>query len=358
MGLALLTGCAEDSSSDFDTQSSSISSVAVDPQYFLGDVPCAGSDGAMKSYVATLTDRSIPNGQFVLPSSPPTSCSDRVVFRFVVVGHEYSAEIDAYEQAPEELVPFGNEPALGDDGNPVRRPPSGSRRMLLLTSGEEATPRWTTSCGEGEEGAGIAGTSQDIRGCDPLDDQGVVGSTIVAVDPRLALGELTCGTDPGQVSMFTVVPETPGLVTYTDFPCAAVAPVVYEAGIEPERTYTFWIEANVMDVPHRARCYAIAEKGLRITASCNALTSVGALAIPLGTLLPDSEAGCEARVELLADGAVTTTIGPVSCDETVHAAHLAPGIPYQANVVANLPDRTLSCTGEVRAGETTVCQAL
>lgn len=354
MGLALLTGCSEDSSTDFDTQTSSISSIAVDPQYFLGEVPCAGSEGAMRSYVATLTDRSIPGVTFVLPSSPPTSCSDRIVFRYVVYGHEYSAEIDAYEQAPDALVPFGNEPALGDDGNPVRRPPSGSRRMLLVDGGDYVAPRWTTACGEGEEGAGIAGIKQDIRGCDPI-APGVVGPTIIAVDPRLALGALTCGPGAGEVSEFDVKPETPGLVTYTGFPCSTVAPAVYEAGIEPGRTYTFRIEANVNGEPHAARCYATAELGLRITASCNALSSTGALTIPLGSLLPDSAAGCNATVELLGgpDEEVLSSIGPVSCNETVHAGHLAPGT-HKARITT--PDApAVECTGVVTAGETTVC---
>lgn len=356
MGLALLTGCSEDSSTDFDdAQSSSISSAAVDPQYFLGDVPCAGSAGAMQSYVATLTDRSNPGAPFILPSSPPTSCSDRIVFRFVVYGHKYSAEIDAYEQAPGALVPFGNEPALGDDGSPVRRPPSGSRRMLLVEGGEDVAPRWTTSCGEGTEGAGIAGVSQDIRGCDPLKDRGILGPTTLAVDPRVALGALTCGSDPGQVSAFDVTPETPGLVTYTGFPCGTVAPAVYDAGIEPGRTYTFRIEATVDGEPHAARCYATAEKGLRITASCNALSSVGALSIPLGSLLPESEPGCNATVELLGgpDEVVVSSIGPVSCGETVHAGQLAPGT-HKARITT--PDApAVECTGVVTAGETTVC---
>lgn len=363
MGLALLTaGCSEDSSTDFDTETSSISSIAVDPQYFLGDVPCAGSEGAMRSYVATLTDRSIPGVTFVLPSSPPTSCSDRIVFRYVVYGHEYSAEIDAYEQAPDALVPFGNEPALGDDGNPVRRPPSGSRRMLLVDSGEDVAPRWTTSCGEGMEGAGLAGIKQDIQGCDPLDFG--MGSTTIAVDPRAALGTLTCGSDPGQVSMFNVTPEPGlGLVSYTNILCGAATPLVYETGIEPGRTYTFKIEAFETAEPdmvarsYGARCYVAAEKGLRLTASCSPLSSVGALTIPLGSLLPDSAAGCTATVELVEgagpDEVVLSSIGPVSCNETVHAGHLAPGT-HKARITT--PDApALECTGVVLAGETTVC---
>ncbi|MCU0681111.1 MAG: hypothetical protein MUF34_02405, partial [Polyangiaceae bacterium] len=69
--------------------------------YFRGDVPCGNLQGAMQSYVLTLTDISV-TPHVTLPSSPPTPCSQLVGFndKLIVADHQYEATIDAYGEPP------------------------------------------------------------------------------------------------------------------------------------------------------------------------------------------------------------------------------------------------------------------
>ena len=108
--------------------------VAVDPVDFLGAVPC--TPGAAQSYVATLLDVTpdandkLPDSPFQLPSAPPTKCTQPVTFSFVVLGHRYLAQVDAYNVAPEQLTPL--EPGS---------------RLQLDSEGRRVNPRWQTLCG-------------------------------------------------------------------------------------------------------------------------------------------------------------------------------------------------------------------
>ena len=144
--------------------------VAVNPVDFLGSVRCAPpleSDGsvatgvdpglaldpdAARSYVATLfdvtpaEDGGVPNPGTPLASSPPTTCLSPVTFAFVVAGHRYLAEVDAYDKPPEELTPI-----------------SPGSRLLSDATGARVVPRWGATCGgyppspEVEAGTGSAG---------------------------------------------------------------------------------------------------------------------------------------------------------------------------------------------------------
>ncbi len=153
--------------------------VGVDPDDFLGAVRCVGSGGQggdggegnavvvgpgeIRSYVATLTDVT-RNGSagtsgylvsggldadgkdtpFQLASSLPTTCLDPVTFSYVVTNHSYTAHVDAYTEAPQELTPF----ALGS-------------ALMLSASGARLTPKWTANCGgyPPSPGGGAGGTS-------------------------------------------------------------------------------------------------------------------------------------------------------------------------------------------------------
>jgi hypothetical protein len=77
-------------------------SVSVDPSEFLGAIPCSSQPGSMQSFVATVTD---VTGSFVLPSSPPTACSQSAFFEYIVIGDAFTAQVDGYEQPPDQLVP-------------------------------------------------------------------------------------------------------------------------------------------------------------------------------------------------------------------------------------------------------------
>jgi len=128
--------------------------LSVLPEDFLGKVPCdpdfvsavggGGQSGdlpapaaaklAAKSYVATLTDVT-PTADggivnFVLPSSPPTRCTQAVTFAYLVTYHFYVAHIEAYTQSADELTAFA-------PGSP----------LLLDAAGDRVAARWSADCG-------------------------------------------------------------------------------------------------------------------------------------------------------------------------------------------------------------------
>jgi len=120
--------------------------VAVSPDDFLGQTSCADLGGAagaagaagaggagpaneVLSYVATLTDVTA-TPKFQLPSSAPTSCRWPVTFSFVVPNHLYTAHVEAYDLAADELAPLGS-------GSPLQTDLSGQR----------VVPLWEAECG-------------------------------------------------------------------------------------------------------------------------------------------------------------------------------------------------------------------
>lgn len=240
--------------------------IAVDPLEFLGGTPCADAQGAMRSYVATVTD--LETG-FVLASSPPVTCTLPVGFEYVIEGHAYSAEVDGYEQAAADLVPFGgvfsgSRTMLGDDGEPV-------------------SPRWSTSCGEGSEGAAIAqlATIVTVRGCEPLTDASPSDRTAITVDVEAAVGPLGCAGDgDGVVDSITVTPGDPALPPVT-LGCGGV-PVTYQSGVVAGQAYEFELRASAPDATAPSwgsRCFAVAKAGLEVQALCDPLTDSGSIAI-------------------------------------------------------------------------------
>ncbi|MEI9950906.1 MAG: hypothetical protein WDO74_18500 [Pseudomonadota bacterium] len=148
--------------------------VAVDPDDFLGTVRCtppregdvevdasAIDPDAARSYVATLfdvtpaSDGGVPDPGTPLASSPPTTCLKPVTFAFVVAGRRYLAEVDAYDQSPEELTPI-----------------SAGSRLQFNADGTRAVPRWVATCGgyppsppveAGTEAAGAASTADETQ---------------------------------------------------------------------------------------------------------------------------------------------------------------------------------------------------
>jgi hypothetical protein len=143
--------------------------LSVLPEDFLGRVPCspdfgsvgeggASGDGggvaapvaagelAAKSYVATLTDiTAAADGSvapFVLPSSPPTRCTQPVTFAYLVTYHFYVAHIEAYTENAEELTPFA-------PGSP----------LILDAAGNRVAARWSADCGGYPPSPGAGGAS-------------------------------------------------------------------------------------------------------------------------------------------------------------------------------------------------------
>lgn len=170
--------------------------VTVDPASFRGDVICGSHPGAMRSYVATLTDVSV-SPPFRLASSPPTPCEVAVSFAYVVPGHSYVASIEAYDGTS--LVPRGGTTS----GSPV---------MVDPQTGETVDPTWSTRCGEADdESAGVATIARsfrnvEVRGCLPLQRLSPADGAQIAIDTSALLGELRCGTEEGQVERVSITP--------------------------------------------------------------------------------------------------------------------------------------------------------
>lgn len=235
-------------------------SVVVDPVDFVTDVACADRPGAMKSYVATITDATEEESSFTLPSSPPISCSQPVFFRYVLIDHVYTAKIEAYEERPDELVPVGG---LS----------SGNSHMLSVATGAAVTPRWTAACGF----AAVAqlDTTVAIGGCE-LEDAGM-SVTEIEVDPNLTLGALGCAPG-GTVTSFDVHPTSGSLGAYNGSACGA-APVAYTVGIEHGVEYTFTIlayEGGAAEPTLQSTCFAVAQAGISVPAFCDPLSPITA----------------------------------------------------------------------------------
>jgi hypothetical protein len=249
--------------------------VAVDPEDFLGPVPCSDAPGAMQRYVATFIDvtpeaaDAEPIGEFTLPSSRPVDCLQRVGSSLVVPGHKYVAEIDAYDRI--DLQPLG----------------PGSR-TIVDGSGTFVAPRWTTTCGRVPSSpvSSVSNVTRLVRDCQPLQDSApldLVG-VWVTVDPTVV--GLTCGAGAGEVSQFSVENLLTG--ERQSGPCGQ--PVEF-AGLQSGTTYEFAVlgfEAGSSAATWSTLCVATAQHGTIVRASCDPLGSSGA-----EPAQPDSGAGAD-----------------------------------------------------------------
>ena len=174
--------------------------VAVSPDDFLGTQHCGDGPGLVGSYVATLFDVTttsdgglLPEYGFPLPSSPATACEFPVTFSFVLVGHRYRAEIDAYDRRPQ---------INADDPDPKHITAiSLGGRLQQDGTGAHVAPRWTTVCG------GYRPTDIDA-GADAGADAGPA-----PVDAGGDAGNAADAAPPGVVSydtLTTTVHDCPG----------------------------------------------------------------------------------------------------------------------------------------------------
>lgn len=272
--------------------------ITVDPQTFLGDVPCLDAPGALRTYVATLIDVSKPVPEagftrFVLPSSGPVSCQQEVRFERVVPGRQYAAEIDGYDRA-------GLEPLS-----------AGSRVMLDPRTGEVVEPAWLSSCAGGAmaaPGGPDGGASRDagilpffdcvpyflpdgavdpnapvcarneftltMRGCLPLQPTGPTGvPTAIRVDTTTTLDKNRCSDAGGTIQRFEIRPADPALSAVTA-PCGDVvdfAPLV--GGTLYRFTVTAFV-AGTSEPSFRTTCERVAVEGVSVRAACDPLRAI------------------------------------------------------------------------------------
>lgn len=322
-------------------------SVIVRPSSFAGSVPCTPAAGGWKTYVATLTDVTDPSRPFALPSSAPVACTMPVYFYFVLPGHSYVANIDAYDRT--DIVAYG-------------APNSGSPHMIDPDTGLDVQPRWRASCPQDWQTSPEAGTQ------DPVGDAGIADGdasgapdAAVASIPGAALCErnlevtpalcstlteilppqppsisidlsalrqgLPCGQTPGTIDHFRLIPASSSLGP-RDANCdevVAFTPVT--AGL----TYRFRVEAYeaaAATARWATNCSAVAKTSLGVTAVCDTLSTDGALTLQIAPLLQAAGHVC-APQDIVSYRAVltgsTTPLQPSTCQQDVTWSPLAPG---------------------------------
>ncbi|MFO0570287.1 MAG: hypothetical protein U0263_31890 [Polyangiaceae bacterium] len=270
VGLSTLVGCTTSSGG---TAPTTPTLVAVSPQDFTGDVACVDAPGAMRGYVVTLFDLGTadePQTPFALPSSVvregdvfrPARCETATAFSFVIPGHRYDAEIDAYDRR--DLTALG----------------PGARQLVDAATGAYVAPRWTTSCGRNgaenpADGPVTAAyyLTRFVRGCAPLESLAPPTDTGVRVSLADALGDLECGEGGGQVAAFTVERSDLG----TPEPPAPCTGNVEFTGLEPAVLYTFDVKAYEASAPTPrwgTTCYRKAVAGAVVAAACDPLVEI------------------------------------------------------------------------------------
>lgn len=322
-----------------------VTSVRVSPEEFLGDVVCAPVSGAMQSYVVTLIDVTDPARPVTLPSSPATPCSEQILFRQVIADHVYTAEIDGYEQAASELLPYGGIPS-GSADPPSHGNTSGSRLQHRKGTNEPVDPRWTTSCGKQAQcdggsdcppvGAAIAKKDVivGVARCDVLTDRQASPKTAITVDLLSTLGELGCEGDAGALLWLDLVPLDAPLPSFIDVACSSgLAPFAYSAGLEVGRQYDFRVDGRSEKggaIEWSARCHATAAEGFTVPAVCDPLTAVGTVIIDAAALATAAGTTCGqgsgqvVSYEVLVEGPAKLT-EVVGCGPEIRIEPLEPG---------------------------------
>ncbi len=279
-GATIALGCG---SSPIDTFTTTPTLVAVSANDFRGAVPCAAAPGAMRSFGATLTDQGTTEEpeDFTLPSSvvadgsgyAPIRCEQPAAFAFVIPGHRYVGEVDAYDRS--DLVALG----------------PGSRHMVERSSGAYVAPRWTTRCGQGSGSQGpvmaILYRTRFLRGCDPLVDA-QPSDTSIRISPASLLGQLECGEALGQVATLEATLLNTGAVQ-----SAGCDEALVFGALDGGKTYQFEVfafETGAVMPRWGTSCNRAAQNGALVDASCDPLSDTGtieidtqALAASLGT---------------------------------------------------------------------------
>lgn len=326
--------------------------VAVSPTDFAGDVPCTDAAGGMQRYVVTLRDLGTaeePSDPFTLPSAVvreggvyrPLSCHLPAAFAFVVAGHRYDAEVDAYDRS--DLVALG----------------AGSRTLLDEKTGEWVAPRWTTSCGRMVDGSPAEGPvtaalylTRFVRGCEPLVDAGTSPTAIrISLDDSLA--GLACGDAVGAVAGFEArrVAPLPSESQVRD--CGESALFV---DLTPGVSYEFELfafEAGALAPRWGTTCHRKALSGATVDAPCGALVDTGGLRAKSQDLLAALGRNCSELSQITAALVGTEQKKTVPCGLDLTFDDLPTGLQQltiTGTPLAGGPAADATCTVTVEPG--------
>lgn len=343
-------GCETSADTSSLPSASAITSILVDPSFFMGDMPCTATPGSMQSYVAQIYDVTNADEIITLSASPPVSCAAAVTFRQVVVGHLYRIKIDGYDIAARNLLPVGGAS-------------SGSQTMLLKTNPDAGPvePQWSTHC---EDVAAVENTRVSAADCTPFSNPPQASG--ILVDPRVAMKSAQPALTCDDVFALHVRPDNQSLPALVDLPCneGGAPPPAFTQFITAGQTYRFRIEATATDggpVVWGSSCFATAVEGLVVDAACDPLRADGAMEV----MITAEECAEKGAVTYDVDypGPPKETLTQVPCGKSVRFSPLAPGM-HAVAIVAHRATGDIalegSCSAEVKPGAVTLatCTAL
>jgi hypothetical protein len=376
-GLVAFAGCSSSASTAISVTHPTM--IRVEPEDFLGGVPCDPNGSGLKRYVATIVDYDfgeggaggepavLPEAQgFQAPSSLPTPCTTGVGFGFVVPGRHYEVLIDGYDRT--DLVPRA----------------TGSREMVPANATGPDVPsdvavhsnvvaaRWHAYC---RRAIATDSTIVQAGDCEPFPaGDGTTGT--VRVQLSSLLGQLHCGSAPGEVDHFSVVATLPdGTTQDQDVVCpvgmdATPAAAVF-SDIEARSKLSFYVRAFSADSDvfaiAGAECNAVAEADASRDATCAALSQVGTVQLDVAAALKQLGGSCSADFV----SGVTVTAIPVA-DNTPRslpppdclqpfshgfaAGPMPAGLVLTATLTSTGGQVSLSCHAEVEPGRVVSAQ--
>ena len=368
-GLVGYAGCS--SSGDSSIPVTHPTMIRVEPEDFLGDVPCDLRGPGLKRYVATIVDRNYGEGGapgsgelgeggalapeggadgFRAPSSLPTPCTTGTGFGFVVPGRHYEVFLDGYDSdaiAPRapgapEMVPTDVE--------------TDAAHTLVLK------PRWRAKC---VRAVAVDSTLVRADECRPFQLEDADASGELRVPLSALLGGLSCGTGEGEVDHFEVTPTTAGGVAGTTrtVPCSdSAAALLSGAAGERLSVYVGAFSAGSTEggLPSKvvagAQCQGVVRAGASSDATCAVLSQLGTVQVDVAAALRQLGGKCNAtdiETVIVEGNGEVRRLPPPDCSQPVSFG-FPPGpatLKLTATFVAAPASRTLTCTAEVLPGQ-------
>ncbi|HXK20126.1 MAG TPA: hypothetical protein VNG33_20080 [Polyangiaceae bacterium] len=378
-GLIAFAGCSSTAATTLPVTHPTMIEVA--PEDFLGDVPCASSGPGLKRYVATLFDLNRTSGgfggeggeggeassaggqanspggagpeQFQLPSSAPTPCLAAVGFGFVVPGRHYRVEIDGYD--------------IGD----LTPRASGARQMVSPAPTDTSpvtplvAPRWSATCDRA-----IAVDSTIIRAdqCQPFGAADPATPGALRVPVGSLLGNLRCGSQPGEVAALNVSVDAGGAVLTQSLACSKKAVALF-SDLPSHAHVAVYVTAQVAGgdpaVPLAgATCDGYILPDASVDAECSPLSDLGTLRVDVPGALALLSLGCNAtdltqvQVRVPADK-TPQSFAPPACLQPFDQGFAAgTAVVTVTALKAGAELGSLTCHAEVAPGKlvTAVCE--
>jgi hypothetical protein len=316
--LWLAAGCTTDTVPEASVTHPTM--IEISPDSLLGAVPCTEGSG-LQRYVATLIDVTADDdetvaydGDFALPSSPPTPCLSGVGFGFIVPGRQYRAQIDGYDTS----VLSPRAPGSDEMVDVVPESPRDldeARRQIAAAN--VVKPKWQTTCSATT--AVYLTVVQAV--CAPFDAK-EDGTTELRLSVPQLLGELECGSEAGQIESFSVSVRLVGEdePRVLEVACDAGSEIVLTdlPGKAAVQAFVSAFSAGSTEPLAGAECEGVTFQSSSVTGSCGELSQLGTLRVDLGQALQAAGLSCDASsvgdVQVLVPGeAKARSFPPPDC---------------------------------------------